>query len=229
MAEVFVEIRSAGVLLWLKKGEKKLAYAVANALNGTAKSIQQAQRERLARGFMLRKRDFMLRQVAVIRGEGGGSGFASVGAGRYAVRLQVGQKARLLLSEYESGGPRRAFKGKRVAIPVLGGARPTHAQSVPESLWVQRLALRRARRGSKSRGGKLPLQGLLGTYLVPGIGIFQRQDGQTRGRMLYVFKESVRLSPILRWVETCRRVASVEFGPRLQSAVRESFRHAMGG
>jgi len=107
--KIDVQIDVAPLLLRLRNGEKRLAYGVVNALNATARRIQDAERERVQSTFVLRKRDFILREIAKIRR----TSFANVRQGRAWVEIEVGQKRRLLLSQFEAGGTRAALKGKR--------------------------------------------------------------------------------------------------------------------
>lgn len=232
MVAVTCDVRPTAVLSGLRKAQTRMRFAAVNALNATGKAVQAAEKVRLRRVMQLRKPGFMEQQVAVIRKAEGGSGFASVRDERFEVRLQVGQKPRLLLAGFEQGAARPPFKGKSVAIPLVGGARPSKAASVPESLWVQRLALRRRSSGSKKRpghSGSAPIVGLLGTYIVPKVGILQHIAGQARGRLLYLFKRSMRLRPILGWMRTAIETAQRDFPAFLQREIADAIRHSMGG
>src|SRR3989304_3097363 len=112
--KIDVQIDGAPLLLRLRNGEKRLAYGVVNALNATARRIQDAERERVQSTFVLRKRDFILREIAKIRR----TSFANVRQGRAWVEIEVGQKRRLLLSQFEAGGTRAAPKGKGAPAPL---------------------------------------------------------------------------------------------------------------
>ena len=63
-------------MLRLRNGQRRLAYAVVNAINNTAKRIQEAERRRVEEEFTVRKRDFLRREAAKIKP------FASVKQGR---------------------------------------------------------------------------------------------------------------------------------------------------
>lgn len=152
-----VDVRDSSALLLLRNGGKRVAFAVVNALNGTIKAAQKGEQENVERKFIVRKQEFVRRQSAVIKLEGKGSGFASVGKGRFEARMQVGEKKRFLLSGFERGGSRRTAlertgfvpKGKSAAVPVTGGpARPSKSSSVPDAFTFVGL------RFIKSRGGK---------------------------------------------------------------------------
>ena len=152
-----VDVKEASALLVLRNGGKRVAFAVVNALNSSIKAAQKGEQANVDRKFTVRKSEFVRRQAAVIKLEGKGSGFASVGVGRYEARMQVGEKKRLLLSAFEKGGSRRSAmtatgfvpKGKSEAVPVTGGpARPSKQASVPDAFTFTGL------RFSKRQAGK---------------------------------------------------------------------------
>lgn len=247
MAE-FVEISvdAARPLALLKNGGKKLAYAVVNALNDTAKAIQQKEREHVLGSFVVRKRDFVLRQAAIIK-------FASVGKDRYEASISVGQKPRLLLSGFEKGAERRPTKGGRTqAVPVTGGpARPSRQASVPDVYFFQSLQLRRVTsKGQRKRRqrtdvglvahetstGRVQFKGAHRTFLLPSTarapegGVFQRVGpGRDDIRLVYSFKSHVKpLDSRLRFIVTGRSVAAAVFPRELQRQVRNAFLHTVG-
>src|SRR5689334_19525028 len=174
MALMTVSIDATRPLALLKNGGKRMAYAVVNAMNATAKEIQKEERERVRQQFTVRKNDFIMREAVVIRGAQGGSGFASVGKTRFEVRIAVGQKARLLLSGFESGDERRPVKGRNVAVPLTGGpARPSFSSSVPGSGFEFRdLDLRQVTGAGRSKrkrrsAGATQWKGARRTFVLP--------------------------------------------------------------
>lgn len=238
MAVFEVEVRAAGVLEGLRKGATKARYAIVNALNGTIKAVQRAEREDVAAHFTVRKRDFLLRQAAVVKGAAGGSGFANVAGGRFETRVAVGQKPRLLLGQFELGGPRQPVKGRRAAVPLIGGpARPTFRAEVPGSLAYRALRLRKVRAGRGATRGrpraKPRIRGAQRTFVLeatarqPEGGVFQR-TGPGRGdvRLVYAFVSGQQLPRKLKFLSTAHRVAAREMPLRLRAEVRASFRHA---
>ncbi|MEK7823985.1 MAG: hypothetical protein AAB290_02945 [Candidatus Eisenbacteria bacterium] len=218
-----VSIDAAKALLRLRRGANRMGYAAVTAINKTVLAVQAAERERAARVFTLRKSDFILRQVAIVRP------FASVAAGRFEARVSVGQKPRLLLGQYETGFTRQPFKGKNVAVPVLGGARPTREAAVPAELRFTALQLRRpvtGRRAPRKAGPGTPLRrGLLRTFMVPG-AVLQRV-GRGATRVLYVLARPFRVAPRLEFYRTARRVIARDFARNLKRQIDETFgRHA---
>jgi len=219
-----VDIEAAKPLLLLRNGGKRMLYGVVNAINDTAKDIQRAEQARAQSVFTLRSqtRAFLLRQVAIIKP------LASVPAGRFEARVSVGERPRLLLPRFEAGGERRGFKGGRVAIPVVGGARPTQAATVPESLWVQRLQLRRHTARGRRRvrpGTKQDVRvGLEGTFQIAA-GIFQRVGQAVRA--LYLFRPTVRLPAVLGFIATARATADRTFAAHLRKEIKDAFDFAL--
>lgn len=177
--QINVTIDNMKLLLRLRNGQKRLAYAVVNAINNTAKRIQAAERERVEEEFTVRRQEFIRREAAIIKP------FASVREARPFAELAVGKKPRLLLSIFERGGLRKpATPGARfVAEPVIGGpARPEFARPVTPELRLRRLRFDRTKTGKVRKGAATTR-----TYLVPGLGIFQRL-GEGAARAVYIFK-----------------------------------------
>lgn len=225
MFRLDVKVDQALLLTKLERGHKRFGYAVANALNNTAKEIQTQVQRHVRDEFTLRppSEKFVLRQAAIIKP------FASPRDGRPYVEISVGTPKRLLLSDYEEGGERLPFKGRTyVAMPVIGGpARPTFSSPVPPEWRVQKLGLRlRPRReGAKIRKteSRVPVRfGLMGTYQIPTVGIFQRTSGRTRfglGRPVYFFLRAERLDDRLEFLEIATKTSNRVFDAKLESEV----------
>ena len=251
-AIIEVEIDAAKTLALLRNGGKRMAYAVVNAINGAAKDVQAAERDRVQHEFTVRKSEFVMRQAAVIKGVTG-SGFASVGAGRFEARIAVGQKPRLLLSGFEEGDERRPVKGKNVGVPRTGGpARPAVGASVRSEFTFSNLALRkqtssggmskRKRRSSAkvkahvTAKGKVQWKGTQRTFLLtetkkaPLGGVFQRV-GPGRGdiRLVYTFTPPMRLKARLKFIETGRKIAEQRLPERLREEVNKSLAYNLTG
>jgi len=226
---IAVKIDDVRLLERLRNPEKRIAFAVVNAINTTAKTAQRAVQLHVQDEFTIRKPTFFFGGAA-----GGGRGgaaarieFASVRKGAAFAEIAVGRFRRLLLPQFESGGLREPFKGKgSVAVPVE--ARATPEASVSPELYVQRLALKRPKaltvetRRSRRQGRLARVwEGRLGTYLVPKAGIFQRIAAGV-SRVLYVFARPFQLRPRLKFVETVHAVAVRVFGDNLREEVRKS-------
>jgi hypothetical protein len=225
--KISVTVDTSQLLLKLRKGEKRLAFSTANAVNQTAIRIQAAHREAIQREFTVRKKDFILRQVAIIKP------FANAKQNRPYAEISVGQRPRLLLSVFEAGGEKEPVKGRRVAVPITGSpARPTFRQSVPREFQFTRLRFKKSRPRGTTRSGRPRRQrstgGVLygedGTYLLPKVGVFQRTDKGSE--LLYAFEESPELKARLNFVQRSRRVARRWFGEELQRQTIDALRHA---
>ena len=212
-------IDSAPLVLRLQNGQRRLAYAVVNAINNTAKRIQATERRHVEQEFTVRKKEFISRQAAVIKP------FANVMQGRPYAEIGVGQKPRLLLSAFERGAERKPFtaNARRVAEPVVGGpARPQFAAQVTPELRVGRLRFDRTKTGRR-RAGVTRTK----TYLVPEIGIFQRTGPKTT-RLVYAFTRGKKLAPRLRFVETAERESDRWFREEMEREVLNAIARAKG-
>jgi len=214
-----LQIDSAPLVLRLQNGQRRLAYAVVNAINNTAKRIQAVERRRVEEEFTIRKKEFILRQAAVIKP------FANVKQGRPYAEIGVGQKPRLLLSAFERGAERKPSTqgARRVAEPVVGGpARPRFSQSVPPELRVKRLRFDRTKTG-KRRVGVTRTK----TYLIPSVGIFQR-TGPESSRLVYFFSHGKRLKPRLRFVQTAKKESDRWFREEMEKEVLNAIARSKG-
>lgn len=213
---VNLEIDSTQLILRLRNGQRRLAYAAVNAINNTAKRIQAAEWARAQEIFTIRKVEFMRREVAKIKP------FASVRAARAFAEISVGQKDRLLLSAFERGAVREPVMedAKRVAEPIdprkgkPSPARPTWQQNVLPELWRRRLNFDLTKRGKKRKAVRETR-----TYLIPALGIFQRiGPGPVKiaTRAVYLFTKGKKLRPILKFKETGIKEAKKWFREEMQ-------------
>lgn len=225
-----VNVDAAKALLQLDKGSKRMVYGVVGAINATATAVQAGLRQRITQVTTVRKPLFIMRQVKLFKA----SFSTTTGRGNWQARVGIGlgkelQGSPLLLPKLETGGQRAGVKGPGVAIPVVGGARPTQAQSVPENLYVQRLQLRRTQRGRPKKNpkpvkaGTIVRQGLLGTYQISKVGIFQRVTGALKGVALYIFKPIVRLPATLQAYRTAKQIIDRDFPRNMKAQINDAF------
>lgn len=225
-----VDIDNSELVLRLHRGQRRLSYGVVNAINKTAKKIQVAERAHLLATFNVRQWNFMRRQVAIIQP------FASVTGGRSGVsrayaEIRIGHKKRLLLSKFERDEAvyyRTPFTAgaKATAEPVVGGpARPEFADPVPPAFRMKKLNFRLTKRG-KRRVGITRTQ----TYLVPGVGVFQRTAAGPEGtRIVYYFdKNRKRIPKTLEFYETAIVTADEWFGEFMEREVINAIGRAGG-
>lgn len=210
-----VKVDATAALHMLRNGEKEIKDAIAGTINATLLRIQSAERARVLRVLHVRKVDFITRQVAVIKP------FASAVRGDLFGVISVGDKPRLLLSKFEAGGERGPFVGANVALPAIGGARPSLDASVSSELFVKALGFHRV----GGRRGHGPIEGALNTYIVPLVGIFQRMASGA-SRILYFFKRTWKIPRVLGFVDTARQVIDQHFAPELLRRINNAFRHS---
>jgi len=210
---------STALVRRLRHGEKRLAYAAVNAINRVAKRAQKEIRTHVESVFVIRKREFVLREAAKI------SPFASVKQARAFAEIAVGQKPRLLLSLFERGAKREPVTpgATFVAEPVVGGpARPDFGAPVPPEFRMSRL------RFDKTQTGKVRVAAKrTQTYLIPGVGIFQRLSGEA-SRAVYIFTRGKKLDPVLRFVVTVKRVAEKWLREEFEREVVKAIAHSRG-
>lgn len=144
---------------------KNLAYSTSQALNATTKDAQQAERVHMDRTFHLRRTGFMYRLIKIFT-------FSNVRQGTPFTEIGIDNtKERLLLGEFEKGGPREPFMGKNVAVPITGTkARPSIMATIANRFTFKGMNLQQ----HQTSGGKEQWKGANRTFLIPGKGVFQR-------------------------------------------------------
>lgn len=229
MFKIAVDVNPALLLRKLDGGDKRLAFAVANAIRATALDVQNAEREHARETFTLRGgrgTDFVLRNVAVI------TQFPKPQANIPYAEIAVGRKDRLLLSEFEEGGERLPFKGKTsVAVPAIGGpARPSFSAPVTDAYRFGKLLLRKTPRAEghrvrRAEGREEVRYGLQSTYQIPGVGVFKSGGpGSKRGIPVYWFTTGEKIPRELEFVATAQATAARVFGLHLEEEVTSTLR-----
>lgn len=179
----------------VRNAEKRLAYAAVNAINATAKRVQQAEFEHVAERFIIRRPQFFFGSPARPGGVAAKiSPFASVGRGRIYAEVATGAAAvrgrrRALLPQFETGGTRTPTPPSRViAVPITGRpARPSIRGPVPPQFTIAGLKLRKyqgAKRLRRRRRGRTVDEGVFGefgrfTNFTPGKGVQIRGEQRT--------------------------------------------------
>ena len=169
----------------------------------------------------------------------------------------IKSQRRLLLSVFEQGGERKP--GKASVIPITGGpARPAFGQKVPRDYTLAGLGLRAFKKGRKElrevRGsngrvrrkavtlfgefGRLDLskatpdrqfKGRNRTFLIPGVGIYQRTGtGKRSSQKVYSIRSGVRLTARLGWTRVARATADRWFKEELQIQTIKALQRSRG-
>jgi len=220
-----VTVDDTRLLARLRNPEKRIVFAIQNALNETAKIAQRAQQLHVQDEFTIRKPSFFFGVPGRPGGVAAKIDFAKALKGKLHVDVYVDKRARLLLAYFEAGAERKPSKGARVAVPIA--ARPSPGESVPPELYIQRLRLRAKPRTKAQRkaGTRRIFVGEHGTYQLPGVGILQRLPGRPPV-VLYAFKEHVKpLRPVLKFHATVSEVMARQFPEQLHRQVRESLEY----
>jgi hypothetical protein len=186
-----VAIDNTQLLLRMRNGEKRLAYATVNAVNNTAKRIQQAEFASMRDRFIIRNPRFFF---GTPERPGGVAArikpFASVKQQRPFSEVFVAQAAdqksqrRLLLSIFERGGTKEPRQGAQsVAIPLTGRARPSKAEPVSREYTFAGMGLKafhagtrltqERRKGNKTRKVGIGLFDEFGRVGLPTEGAIQ--------------------------------------------------------
>lgn len=216
-----LDVSAAQLLLRARRGEKRFAYAVVNAINKAAKELQKRIQDNAQQEFNIRK-PFALRQAAIIKP------FASVGKSRAYAEISVGQKDRLLLPELASKENEKRLPftpgARRVAVPFLNGApRARSRAEIPKAMHIRNLRLKRSKKArAKKMDGTVKQtevwQGLQKTYMIPSVGIFQRQ-GSGESKLIYSFDEDVPLPNRFDFIDIAERYGPIELQEALQKEV----------
>jgi hypothetical protein len=194
---------------------KKIPYATNNALTRTAKELVDVERNELKTEFEIRK-TFLLNRVRITK-------YSRVGDlwTRVAIDSNV-QGGKLLLSIFEEGGEKLPELGSELAVPITGGAaRPSFAQAVRPSLLYKALHMKR----TTTKAGKIQYKGDRRTFVIPGVGIFERLSSKSRSArarkksststggatLLYGFKRGAPLRARMHFVRTAREFVAKRF------------------
>lgn len=197
--DIRVDIEATRLIRRLDKGEKRVAFAVVNALNRTAERIQQAEFEHVRSAFIIRKPAFFFG----VPGRPGGAAArlrrASVGKARPYAEVWAGASSqasarRTLLTGFERGAVRRPMTpgAKRVAVPLQGRpARPSIRRGVPPEFTFAGMQLRAYRGGRKltrrtrsRRNAEIGVFGEFGRLRIPDAGSAIQWKGRNRTFLL---------------------------------------------
>lgn len=217
---------------------RKVPYATNNALTRTAKELVEVERAELVHSFHVRK-DFVLLLVKITKYSRPDSLWTHVGIDRSKVR-----GGSVLLTEFETGGVKEPELGSEVAVPPTGGAvRPSSSMPQASSLLYKALKLK----PHTTAGGHVQYKGDRRTFIIPGIGVFQRTSSRQRSArvkkgvairmgplehghdedvvLLYRFEPSVPLRAQMHFVQTARSYVNKRFA----TIWREEFVREMAG
>jgi len=134
---------------------RQLPYAANSAITRTAKEAVDAGQKEVAGDLQIRKR-FILNRMKILQYSRVNNLTAIIG-----IDTKV-QGAPLILGFLEEGGTKEPIHGGELAIPLTGEKpRPTFASSVSRGFFYSNLHFQKGK-------------GWHRTYIIPGVGIFQR-------------------------------------------------------
>jgi hypothetical protein len=182
---------------------KKLSYAVNNSLTRVAKeAVAEGQRE-IAADFTIRKR-FILTRLKILQYSKRSNLTTVVGIDQNV------QGSPLLLGFFEEGGTKLPEFGSEIAVPITGSfARPSFPNPIKNALKYTNLQIERGK-------------GRQRTYVVPGVGIFERisvagprEKGATRKPsqtvLIYKFESSAPLHKHMSLIAVMSEVVANRF------------------
>ena len=199
MINVQVDIKD--VTAYLRGMERQMQFALVKALNKTANDAQSAVRKGIEQRFVLRKKEFILRTVKIPK-----EARADTRSNKYDVDVMIDPQ-KDVLAKFEAGGEKRAIDGKAIAIPTTA-IRPTITATIP-------LARRPPRLFASKRG--------LAGRIYSKRGFLFETIGRGRAaitRALYVWKDAVRIKPMLHFVATVEESVSKTWKPNAEAAVQ---------
>jgi len=193
-----VDVDISQVVKLSEKVLRKLPYILNDSITEVAKLVVAAEQDQLRKDFTIRK-NFLTGRFKILQYSRTSDLTAIVG-----IDSRV-QGAPLLLGFFEEGGVKEPTTGPELAIPITGeAARPSFASSVPTAMLYKNLKI-----SIKVQGHAAIFPGLQNTYLVEGVGVFQRTGKTTE--LIYAFKRSAPLRPRTHMIELA------------QTVIRESF------
>lgn len=229
-----IEIDDKAALRTIGSVVRQISFAASQALNDVAFEFRDTERRGLAERMTIR-REFVLQGIQVPR-----EGRAT--RDHLVAEVEVEHK-RDFLAKLEEGGVKTPRGGGSLAIPKA--ARPTPQSLIPNSLRPLQLQIAKGtaqgiafrRKGSKAfqklgpfslRGIRRKNQGLLRSFLIEDVGIFQRigPGGGSSVRLLYSFTPRAQIPPDLRFYETALDVAHRSFSNHFQRRFLEALRTA---
>lgn len=175
--------------------QKNLLYSTVQGINDTAKQVQAAERQELAKQLVLRTPNtarFLTNNVAKIT-------FASVKQGRVFGEVAINSKSKnLLLSALAVGGVRREpVRGSVIAQPITGAAaRPSKSSAVSKPLTFVSMKLKKVGDGYKGKSG---------TFTIAGDGVYKRLN-KDEIEKIYDFRREQVIRKELAWVDIARKV-----------------------
>jgi hypothetical protein len=219
-----VQVTDFGVSRYLTDvQQRQLPFATSKALNQTALDFQQAMRDSLPRKFTIRSgttKRFLERMIKIEKFDRSTKNKLSVTVGITGPGFfpsETDDRA-AILARHEKGGTFSAFPFYLPA-PGLRGA----TQEIPRKLYPANLRL--APRRTPTDYLPALKKGKLRTYIIPNVGIFQRQ-GKDEIDSIWFFKERITLKPRLGFYDTAVKTVEERWAKNFTDSLAFALRTA---
>lgn len=174
---------------------KKISFATNNSLTRVAKEAVAEGQKEIAADFTIRKR-FILTRLKILQYSRVSNLTTIVG-----IDAKV-QGSPLLLGFFEEGGTKEPEFGSEIAVPITGSpARPSFLNAIKTALKYVNLHIEKGK-------------GLKRTYVVPGVGIFERiapGNSPEATVLIYKFESSSPLKKHMSLIAVMTNVVADRF------------------
>lgn len=225
MTDITIKVEGAEeVNALLAKLPTNARYGAALGMNRTMDEAQARVKSTLSGRFTLRRKAFIENTIYRKPRED----FAT--KDKLEARVQVNPE-RDFLAKFEEGGDKHPTGGRKaLGIPVLGGARPTRGALVPEKFKLKALFFSKQGLLSQAKaiastvkksGRKALLKASGKSYVSMNGKVFEivGTKKSPRLKLLWVFKQSVRIAPRLKFVATGSEVIAARAVPNISGAI----------
>jgi hypothetical protein len=214
--------------------EKQWPFATANAINATARDVQNAGRNRVTQAltiapsrveFMRRMIEFPSSHRATKRNP---SATVGIGVTQRASRGPTGQRGAMLI-RHEFGGSNTRTSADPFYVPT-DDLRATDHSLIPAAMYPANLRL--ASKRSVTTYLAAQTKGKRRTFVIRSVnanatGIYQRYGKRPDEiRMIWRYENRITLKPRLRFIETATKVAQARFEENWSVALHHAIRTA---
>ncbi|HET7552182.1 MAG TPA: hypothetical protein VFK04_12900 [Gemmatimonadaceae bacterium] len=219
-----IQVTDFGVSKLLSDVEQRqLPFATSKALNQTALDFQRTMRESLPKKFTIRSgttRRFLERMIKIEKFDRSNKHKLSVTVGITGPGFfpSVSDNRAAILARHEKGGTFTAFPFYLPA-PGLRGA----TKEIPRRLYPSNLRL--APRRTPTEYLPALRQGKRRTFIIPGVGIFQRQS-KDEIDSIWFFKERVTIKPRLGFYDTATKTVEDRWAKNFADSLAFALRTA---
>lgn len=182
---------------------RQLPYAANNAIIRTAKAIVETERAEITRVLEPRTK-FAQNRIQILQYSKANDLTAIVG-----VNPKVQGSAVLLGFLLGDGGTKEPTVGGGIAEPITGSpSRPEFGSKIPRKLLYRQLGIIQ----HVTSTGKIQLKGKQRTFVLPNIGVFQREGpGRRDIELIYKFAGSAHLRARMKFTSLAKNIIDKYF------------------